>query len=180
MRKTKNLLLLTICTMIMLIVMAGCGKEPRQKIDPEVQTAMEEMQKMQSESDQKPKDPKEEPEVETASEEPDLSGLSMGQQNAIKEAVKYLNYSSFSRQGLIDQLSSEYGSQFSKEDAEYAVAYLEDHEMVDWNEQAVKEARRYLDYSSFSRDGLIDQLTSEYGSQFTQEQAEYAVGQVGY
>ncbi|WP_408606168.1 Ltp family lipoprotein [Acetitomaculum ruminis] len=36
-----------------------------------------------------------------------------------------------------------------------------------------------MDLTAFSRQGLIEQLTSPYGSQFTQEQAEYAVNQLG-
>ncbi len=46
----------------------------------------------------------------------------------------------------------------------------------DWNEQAAKSAREYLDYTSFSRKGLIDQLVFEG---FTPEQAEYGVDQTG-
>ena len=44
------------------------------------------------------------------------------------------------------------------------------------NEQAVKKAKEYLDYSSFSRSGLISQLKYEG---FTTEQAEYGVTQNG-
>ena len=45
------------------------------------------------------------------------------------------------------------------------------------NEQAAKSAEQYLSFSSFSRQGLIDQLMYEG---FTQEQAEYGVTQNGY
>ncbi|WP_243841596.1 Ltp family lipoprotein [Mycobacterium sp. DL592] len=41
---------------------------------------------------------------------------------------------------------------------------------MDWNEQAVKKAKSYLDYSSFSLQGLVEQL--EY-SGFTPSQAQY-------
>lgn len=41
----------------------------------------------------------------------------------------------------------------------------------------LKKAQEYLDFSSFSRDELIDQL--EYEG-FTAEQAEYGVTAVGY
>jgi Host cell surface-exposed lipoprotein len=81
----------------------------------------------------------------------------------------------FSRQGLIDQLSSEYGSQFPVEDATFAVDSLN----VDWNEQAVKKAQSYLDFTSFSCQGLIDQLSSQYGSQFTTDQATHGATAVG-
>jgi len=86
-----------------------------------------------------------------------------------------LDYSAFSRQGLIDQLSSEYGEGFEVEDATWAVDQLS----VDWRQQAVSSARDYLDYSSFSRQGLIDQLSSSYGDQFTLEEATYAVNKIG-
>ena len=106
--------------------------------------------------------------------------FTMSQKNAIDSAKEYLEYSPFSRNGLIDQLSSEYGSGFNVEDATFAVDYLEQNGFVDWNQQAVKAAQEYLEHSSFSRDRLVDQLSSEYGSQFTPEQAEYAADQVGY
>ncbi|MFC9918258.1 Ltp family lipoprotein [Agromyces binzhouensis] len=109
----------------------------------------------------------------TAEEKPKLS---LEQENALDQASSYLAYSSFSRQGLIDQMSSEYGSGFPVDVSTWAVDYLK----VDWNEQAAKQAQEYLDYSSFSRQGLYEQLTSEYGGQFTPEQAEYGLKAVGY
>lgn len=98
------------------------------------------------------------------------------QENALEAAQSYLKFSSFSRQGLIDQLSSEYGSGFPVDVATWAA----DTVGADWNAEAVEAAKSYLEFSSFSRSGLFDQLTSEYGSQFTPEQAEYALSQVGY
>ena len=97
------------------------------------------------------------------------------QQNALKEAESYLQSSSFSEAGLIEQLSSEAGSKFPHADAVWA----EEHLHVNWNEQAVKEAKSYLSSSSFSCQGLIEQLSSEAGSKFTAAQAEYAAHQVG-
>lgn len=82
---------------------------------------------------------------------------------------------SFSRQGLIDQLSSGYGSQFPVEDATFAVDSLN----WDWNEQATKKGQSYLDFMAFSCRGLIDQLSSPYGSQFTIEQATYGATALG-
>jgi hypothetical protein len=43
--------------------------------------------------------------------------------------------------------------------------------------QADKSAKSYLEYSSFSRQGPIDQLKYEG---FSQSQAEYGVSQNGY
>lgn len=104
-----------------------------------------------------------------------LGYFTLAQQNAIDAAKDYLSMEGFSRQGLIDQLSSSYGNGFSTADATFAV----DHIKVNWNAQAVRAARAYLDFEPFSRQGLIDQLTSAYGSQFTLAQATYAADRVG-
>ena len=61
------------------------------------------------------------------------------------------------------------------EDATWAV----DQFTVDWRQQAVRSGKEYLDFSAFSRQGLIDQLSSEYGEQFTLEEATYAVNTIG-
>lgn len=97
---------------------------------------------------------------------------------AIGSAAQYLETSAFSKQALIDQLKSENGEKFTEEQAAQAVEYLETNSMVDWNEQAVKAAKQYMEISSFSKEELIEQLTSEYGGRFTAEQAEYAVSQL--
>jgi colicin import membrane protein len=49
---------------------------------------------------------------------------------------------------------------------------------TNWKEQAVRAAKDYLDYSPFSRQGLIE-LSSAYGSKFTLEEATYAVNKIG-
>jgi hypothetical protein len=55
------------------------------------------------------------------------------QENAIRKAQDYLNYTAFSRQGLITQLVAE--EHFSTDDATYAVDSLN----ADWNKQAAKK-----------------------------------------
>jgi hypothetical protein len=55
---------------------------------------------------------------------------------------------------------------YKTEDATFAVDYLK----VDWNQQAIKSAKSYLDYTSFSLEGLIEQLQYEG---FTHDQAAY-------
>jgi Host cell surface-exposed lipoprotein len=89
--------------------------------------------------------------------------------NARRSAVSYLEMMGFSRQGLIDQLSSEYGDQYPVEVATKAVDSLD----VDWNVEAVEAAESYLEIDGFSHAGLVDQLSSPYGDQFTREQAEH-------
>lgn len=112
----------------------------------------------------------EEPAADEPVVEDEAPGLSLAQQNAVGSATSYLNYSSFSRSGLIGQLEFE---GFSTEDATFAV----DHVAPDWNEQAAGSAQSYLDYSAFSRQGLIDQLVFEG---FSTAEAEYGVAAVGY
>jgi hypothetical protein len=99
----------------------------------------------------------------------------VAQLNALRSAESYLDFSGFSRLGLIGQLSSEYGDGYTVEEATWAVDQLD----VDWNEQAVRAGESYLEFSGFSRQGLIDQLSSEYGDQFTVEQATFAADTLG-
>jgi hypothetical protein len=91
------------------------------------------------------------------------------QENAIGTAEDYLDYSAFSRSGLIGQLKFE---GYSTAVATFAV----DHVTVNWNEQAYLKAQEYLDYSHFSRSGLIGQLKFEG---FTTKQATYGVTKAG-
>ncbi|PXA63929.1 hypothetical protein CVS29_17875 [Arthrobacter psychrochitiniphilus] len=104
-----------------------------------------------------------------ASAKAEAEAGTLSQQNALRAAHSYLDYSAFSRTSLISQLEYE---KYSAEDATWAV----DRVTVDWNKQAAKAAKSYLEYSSFSRAGLIDQLAYEG---FTSEQAEYGVSQTG-
>jgi hypothetical protein len=100
----------------------------------------------------------------------------VSQQQALDSAQSYLALGSgFSRQGLIDQLDSPYGSKFSVADATWAA----DHVGADWDAQAVMAAQGYMKLGGFSRQGLIDQLDSPYGGKFTLAQATYAANQVG-
>jgi hypothetical protein len=89
----------------------------------------------------------------------------VGQRNALSSAQSYLQYSAFSKSGLVEQLKYE---DYSSSEARWAVA----HVRVSWYRQAVKSAKSYLRYSSFSRQGLIEQL--EYEG-FTHSQAAYGV-----
>ena len=102
--------------------------------------------------------------------------LTLAQENALGSAESYLDTMPFSRQGLIDQLTSDYGSGYPVDVATWAVDYL----APDWNAEAAEAAESYLNAMDFSRDGLYDQLTSEYGSQFTPEQANAGLTAAGY
>lgn len=118
------------------------------------------------------------PNLERAAPSPENtipSQLSGSVTNAIRSARSYLRSSGFSREGLIRQLSSEYGERYSLNDATSAVNSLN----IDWDEQAAKSARSYLRSSGFSCDGLIKQLSSSSGENFTMSQATYGAQQAG-
>lgn len=91
------------------------------------------------------------------------------QEQAIGTAHDYLDYTAFSKSGLIGQIASE---GYSRRVATFAV----NHIRVDYNKQAQLSAKDYLNYTHFSRQGLIDQLKSEG---YTQAQAEYGVSKNG-
>jgi hypothetical protein len=100
--------------------------------------------------------------------------LTVPQKNAINAAEDYLNESPFSKQGLIQQLSSSAGSGFPRAVAIFAV----NHVHVNWDTEAVEAAKNYLKESPFSKQALIQQLSSSAGSGFTEAQAVYALGHV--
>jgi SOS response regulatory protein OraA/RecX len=103
--------------------------------------------------------------VEEPAPQPDVSREF---RNALGSAEDYLNYSSFSKQGLYDQLLYE---GFPEDAAQYAI----DNVATDWNQNALQTAVDYLDYSSFSYPGLYDQLVYEG---YAAEQAQYALDNV--
>lgn len=97
------------------------------------------------------------------------------QRNAVRSAERYLQFHFFSREGLIEQLSSPFGDDYDRADAVAAVNSMS----VDWNAQAVRAAENYLSLMGFSCRGLIEQLSSSFGEGFTQEQARYGAEQAG-
>ena len=94
----------------------------------------------------------------------------LAQENAIRSAQSYVDFTGFSRKGLIEQLEFE---EFTTEEAEFAV----DHIDVDWKEEAAEDAESYLELTSFSRSQLRDQLAFEG---YTKKQIAYALKKVGY
>lgn len=91
--------------------------------------------------------------------------------SALEKARDYSELMHMSKKGLFDQLTSEYGEQFSEEAAQYAV----DNVSADWNANALETAKNYSDTMYMSKQGIYDQLVSEYGEQFTAEEAQYAI-----
>ncbi|WP_232321574.1 Ltp family lipoprotein [Picosynechococcus sp. PCC 7117] len=119
--------------------------------------------------------PKSSPRVVTSPipSSPPTPSLTIAQQNAVRRAERYLESRGFSRQRLIDQLSSRH-EQFKIQDATIGVDSLN----IDWDRQAVRRAERYLEMRGFSCQGLIDQLSSRH-EQFTVKQANYGATQAG-
>jgi hypothetical protein len=46
---------------------------------------------------------------------------------------------------------------------------------ADYNENALAKAKDYQESMSMSSEAIRDQLTSDYGEKFTQEEANYAI-----
>lgn len=91
--------------------------------------------------------------------------------SALRKAKVYSDTMSMSKEGLYDQLTSEYGEKFTAEEAQYAVDNLD----VNWKENALKKAKVYQETMAMSPSAIYDQLVSEYGEKFTEEEAQYAV-----
>lgn len=92
-------------------------------------------------------------------------------QSALNKAYSYSEIMHMSKAAIYNQLTSEYGEQFSEEAAQYAMENID----VDWKENALKKAENYSDTMYMSKKGIYDQLISEYGEQFTEEEATYAI-----
>lgn len=145
---------------------AKADAEAKAKADAELQAKADADTKAKADAEAKAKA---EADAAAAAAKAAAAAGTISQQNALRAARDYLDYTAFSRPGLIGQLEYE---EYSTEDATWAV----DRVTVDWNEQAAESAKDYLDYTAFSRAGLVDQLIYEG---FTPEQAEYGVSQTG-
>lgn len=108
---------------------------------------------------------------EPAVEEEEDSSVSAEYSSALTKAQSYSDMMHMSKAGLYDQLTSEYGEQFSADAAQYGI----DNVDADWNQNALEKAKSYQDDMAMSPDAIHDQLTSEHGEQFTSSQADYAI-----
>lgn len=91
--------------------------------------------------------------------------------SALNKAKSYSSTMHMSKAGLYDQLTSEYGEQFTPEAAQYAI----DNIQADWNANALAKAKSYQETMNMSPAAIHDQLTSEYGEKFTKSEADYAI-----
>lgn len=115
----------------------------------------------------------EEPAEEEPAEEaePEAPAVPVEFASALTKAQIYSDTMSMSKAGVYDQLTSEFGEQFSAEAAQYAV----DNMTADWNANALAKAKMYQETMAMSPAALHDQLTSEFGEKFTVEEADYAI-----
>lgn len=91
--------------------------------------------------------------------------------SALAKAKIYSDTQHMSKQGLYDQLTSEYGEKFSKKAAQYAIDNLN----ADYKANALAKAKVYQNDLNMSPAAIHDQLTSEYGEKFTKAEADYAI-----
>lgn len=91
--------------------------------------------------------------------------------NALAKAELYSKTMYMSRQGIYDQLVSEYGEKFPADAAQYAIDNMD----ADWNANALEKAKMYQSTMSMSKSAVYDQLVSQYGEKFTKDQAQYAI-----
>ncbi|AEO01012.1 superinfection exclusion [Psychrobacter phage Psymv2] len=106
---------------------------------------------------------------------PEDNSMTAQQKNAVRSVKNYIGFAGFSRDGLINQLSSDAGDGYNIDDATIAVDSMD----IDFNEQAGKSAKNYISIQGFSCDGLINQLSSPAGDKYTKEQAEYGAKLAG-
>lgn len=121
-----------------------------------------------AENTESPEEDEKGAETTDESQEPDVP---VEYKSALKQAETYSDVMHMSKQGIYDQLVSEYGGQFSAEAAQYAVDNLQ----ADYNANALEQAKQYQETMAMSPEAIRDQLTSEYGGKFTQEEADYAI-----
>lgn len=118
--------------------------------------------------DVKPENTVETPKIEEKEKDQDIPAE---YKSALKKAQSYSDMMHMSKSGLYDQLTSEYGENFSAEAAQYAI----DNVNADWKANALKKANDYQDKMAMSPSAIYDQLISEYGEGFTVEEADYAI-----
>ena len=96
---------------------------------------------------------------------------------AFKDAyLEFSDSTSLSEQQLYNDLTSEYGYQYSEEAAQWAIDALD----ADYSENALEVAEMYGSTLSLSEQGIYDALTSEEtGYLFTDEEAQAAIDELG-
>lgn len=101
----------------------------------------------------------------------EIANATPEQSSALTKAQSYSEMMHMSRQGIYDQLTSEYGEKFSPDAANWALDHLD----ADYNANALAKAKDYQSTMAMSPEAIRDQLTSQYGEKFTPDEANYAI-----
>lgn len=108
---------------------------------------------------------------EAPAEETPADDVPQEYKSALKKAKLYSDTMHMSKAGIYNQLTSDYGEQFSAEAAQYAIDNVE----ADWKENALQKAITYQKDLAMSPSAIRDQLVSSHGEKFTEEEADYAI-----
>lgn len=92
---------LAILSGVLILMLMACGQSSTSN-NVQTDTSRPEAQEQQESAET-------EEEIEEEKEDPITAGMDVATKNAYRSAQSYLDYKGFSKQGLIDQLSSEYG-----------------------------------------------------------------------
>ena len=92
-------------------------------------------------------------------------------QNALVKANQYSDMMHMSKQGIYDQLVSEYGEQFTPDAAQWAI----DHMTADWNANALQKAKDYQDMMAMSPAAIYNQLISSSAHQLISSSAHQRI-----
>lgn len=114
------------------------------------------------------------PAPKPAPQKPSSSNVSSEFKAALNKAQTYSDRMHMSKQGLYNQLTSQYGEKFPEDAAKYAV----DNINVDWNKNALEKGKSYATKMHMSKQGIYNQLVSEFGEKFLPEEAQYAIDNI--
>ncbi|WP_044915578.1 hypothetical protein [Butyrivibrio sp. WCE2006] len=99
---------------------------------------------------------------------------------AIDDAKFFLGTTFYSKYELMCQLAATADPEYTQDEAQVAIEYLEAHDLVDWNHECAEAAQLYLDiYDGYTKDELKSALTNKV-LRFSDEQADYALAKMGY
>lgn len=89
--------------------------------------------------------------------------------DALKQAQSYVDMMPVSESYIHDLLVDD--KRFSDYSAQYAIDNLQ----IDWNQQALRAARILHNDKSRTLEDIANQLASDFGGKFTEEQVKYAI-----
>jgi hypothetical protein len=169
----KKIILLS-ASLLAVVSLTACGSSAKKEpsLTDKLKTAQS---KLEDASDKLEDASASTPKTSTSSSKEDeaLKGLSGNALAQAKQAISYLKYSHMSKTALYDQLTSEYGSKMTAEEANAAITKIDP--FINWQNLVVLEAKSYRETANLTGQDLMDQLSSEYGGKWSVEEATYGV-----